>query len=191
MSKILSVAVYCASSLGNTTEFSEAAFNLAHAMADQGIDLVFGGMNSGLMKIVADELSSCGRKITGVIPRSFIDRGVVYPKLTSTIIADTIAERKSKMIELADGFIALPGGLGTFSEIFEVWSFAQLGIVPKPCAFFNISSFYDLMMQFLDHCVESGFIKQAHRDILFSSDSPNLILEYFSNYMPTKVSKNV
>lgn len=182
MYKLKSVCVYCGSGFGEDPAFLQSAINLAQAMIARDIELVYGGANKGLMKAIADEFIKHRKKVTGVIPKSFVDMGLAHENITETLITETMTERRTKIMEISDGFIALPGGIGTFREILETLSFTQLDILRKPCGVLNVSSFYDSMIQFLDHCVLSGFATKESRDILFVSDNPNELLDSFFAY---------
>ena len=189
MSELKSICVYCGSSKGDNECFTQSAIDLARAMIAKDIDLVYGGTNKGLMKIMADEFIKHRKTVTGIISQSFVDMGLVHPNITKTVIVDTITERRKKLIDFSDGFIAMSGGIGTLREIFELLSFTQLDILKKPCGILNTASFYDLMIQFLEHCKEMGFIMEEHSDILLVDDNPNNLLNRLLKYDVKNIPK--
>jgi len=184
MNEIKSICVFCGSSSGRKPEFVTAAKEMALEMVHRNIDLVFGGGNDGLMKVVADEFVKHGKKTIGVIPQEYVDNGVEHPNITKMVITKSMVERMDVMKQLSDGFIALPGSLGSFSELFNVLYSIRLGNMSKPCAVLNTASFYNHLLKFLDESVDNGFLNQKQRDILISSDKPNEILNAFNNYEP-------
>jgi len=160
---IRSVCVFCGSNAGNDPRFAEAAREFGALLATEGIALVYGGGHVGLMGIVADAVLANGGKAVGVIPRALWDREVGHRGLTELHIVETMHERKAMMASLADAFVALPGGLGTLEEIFEVWTWAQLGIHAKQLGFLDVDGFYGPLLEFLDRGVEAGFIRAQYR----------------------------
>jgi uncharacterized protein (TIGR00730 family) len=157
------LAVYCGSSPGTDPAFSEAAQALGEEMARRGIALVYGGGRLGLMGVVADAVLSGGGEAYGVIPQALIDLEVAHTGLTEIHIVTTMHERKAKMTELTDAFVALPGGIGTFDELFEAWTWNALGYHAKPFCLLNVASFWDGLLGFLDHTTTSGFMSPARR----------------------------
>src|SRR5262249_12233562 len=143
----------------------------------QGIGLVYGGASIGLMGALADAVLDNGGEAIGVIPDALKDVEIAHPNLTELRIVSSMHERKAMMAELADAFVALPGGIGTFEEMFEAWTWSQLGVHAKPCALLNIAGYYDELVAFLDHVVEEQFLKQAHRDILIANADAQALLE--------------
>lgn len=175
MPQLKRICVDCGSSRGLLPEYCQAARTLGRTVAQEGIELVFGGADCGLMGEVADSALAHGGRVLGVMPKWIADR-VGHRGLTETFIVSTMHERKQKMFDLADGFIALPGGMGTLEEIFEVLTWGQLGMHAKPCGLLNVAGYYDHLLRFLDHCVEQRFIKPVHRGILLvASDAAELL----------------
>jgi uncharacterized protein (TIGR00730 family) len=171
------VCVFCGSSPGHKPEYRVVAAQLGTALAERGIGLVYGGAALGLMGAVADAALAAGGEVIGVIPQALVDREVAHSGLRDLRIVGSMHERKALMAELADAFIALPGGIGTFEELFEVWTWTQLGSHSKPCALLNVQGFYDKLLGFLDHVVEQAFLKQVHRDVLLVADTPTQLLD--------------
>jgi len=166
------LAVYCGSAPGNDPAFADAARAMAKAMIGQGIDLVYGGGRLGLMGIVADAVLDGGGKVYGVIPSALIDMEVGHPNLTEMHIVTTMHERKAKMTELTDAFVALPGGIGTLDELFEAWTWNALGFHAKPFALLNVNGFWDGLDRFMDTVVDAGFLSSARREQLLMAHSP-------------------
>jgi uncharacterized protein (TIGR00730 family) len=171
------ICVFCGSSPGNRPEYLAAATQLGTALAARGIGLVYGGAAVGLMGAVADASLASGGEVVGVIPQALVDRELAHRGLTELRIVGSMHERKALMAELADAFVALPGGIGTFEELFEVWTWAQLGSHQKPCALLNVLGFYDGLLGFLDHVVASAFLKQLNRDMLLVAGTPEQLFE--------------
>lgn len=183
------LCVFCGSSSGRTAVYSDAASQLGAALAHAGIGLVYGGSSVGLMGTVADATLQQQGEVIGVIPRSLWDKEVGHTGLAGLRVVDSMHERKALMAELADGFIALPGGAGTLEELFEVWTWAQLGYHRKPCALLNINGYYDRLLDFLDHVVAEGFVKPVHRDMLIIEDNVDSLLAAIHAYTPPNVVK--
>ncbi|MEH6567005.1 MAG: TIGR00730 family Rossman fold protein [Halopseudomonas sp.] len=183
------ICVFCGSSAGNQPQYLQAAVELGTALADAGIGLVYGGAQVGLMGAVADAALAAGGEVIGVIPRHLVERELAHDGLTQLIEVSSMHERKARMADLADGFIALPGGVGTFEELFEVWTWGQLGHHQKPCALYNAAGYYDKLIAFLDHALAEGFMKQPYRDMLIvAADIPSLLHQVHS-YQAPKVAK--
>lgn len=157
------VAVYCGSSMGADPAFADAARGIGIEMARRGIGLVYGGGRLGLMGIVADAVLEAGGEAFGVIPQALIDLEVAHRGLTELHVVTTMHERKAKMTELTDAFVALPGGIGTFDELFEAWTWNALGYHAKPFALLDVAGFWDGLIHFLDHATMSGFMSPARR----------------------------
>jgi uncharacterized protein (TIGR00730 family) len=164
------LAVYCGSSVGADPAFAATARALGEEMAERGIGLVYGGGRLGLMGIVADAALAAGGEAYGVIPQALIDLEVAHNGLTELRIVGSMHERKAQMTELADAFLALPGGIGTLDELFEAWTWNALGYHAKPLALLNVSGFWDGMVGFLDHVAASGFMSPARRGQLLVAD---------------------
>ncbi|HEX2812595.1 MAG TPA: TIGR00730 family Rossman fold protein [Sphingopyxis sp.] len=181
-SAIERICVFSGSSAGVAPAYDRAARTLGEQLARSGIDLVYGGASVGLMGAVADAVLEAGGQVTGVIPQALVDKEVAHLGLTGLRIVNSMHERKALMANLSDGFIALPGGIGTLEEIFEVWTWAQLGSHTKPCALLNVLGFYDGMLAFLDHVAGQGFLKPVHRDMLLVEEYPAAILRAMQRY---------
>jgi len=160
------VCVYCGSAKGVDPIFQQATQDLARHLVDAGIDLVYGGGCVGLMGVLADAVMRLGGQATGVIPQALMDREVGHPGLTKLHIVKDMHARKAMMAELSDGFIALPGGMGTLEELFEVLTWAQIGLHDKPVGLLNVAGFYDGLLDFLNHQTTQGFIRPEHRELL-------------------------
>jgi uncharacterized protein (TIGR00730 family) len=153
---------------------------------ERGCELVYGGGRAGLMGIVADAALAAGGKVTGVIPRALVDQEVAHTGLTQLLIVDTMHERKAKMVELADGFIALPGGVGTLEEIFEQWGWARLGIHEKPCAFLDVNGFFEPIQIMAAQMLHAGFMRREHSDLVtFGSDLEQILRAFQAHKPPT------
>jgi uncharacterized protein (TIGR00730 family) len=189
MSKQLSrICIYCGSNPGAKPEYLDAARTLGEFLAQENIDIVYGGAGVGIMGAVATSAMENGGKVIGVIPEFFSDR-VGHKSLTETHIVQTMHERKKLMFDLSDAFVALPGGVGTLEEILEVLTWAQIGSHSKPCGLLNIEGYFDLLLNFLDHSVEQQFVKQEHRDMLLSASTHTELLSIFRNYESVQVEK--
>ncbi len=183
------LCVYCGSSSGHDRAHAEAARLLGRLMAARGIRLVYGGGHVGLMGIIADAVLASGGQVSGVIPHALMDSEVGHDQLTELVVVRDMHERKATMAEMADGFIALPGGIGTLEELFEVWTWLQLGYHDKPVALLNVRGFYDQLLAFLDTQHASGFLRSEHRSLLLADDDPARLLERIMAFtMPAGVS---
>lgn len=182
------VCVYCGSSSGTDEAWTQSAQDLGRTLATRGLGLVYGGADCGLMGAVADAALEAGGGVVGIIPTAFAHR-VAHKGLHDLRLVGSMHDRKVQMFELADACIALPGGFGTFEEIFEVMTWAQLGMHAKPCGLLNVNGYYDLLLQFLDHAVSSGFVNQAHRNLLYVSDSAEDLLARFEAHTAEPVDK--
>ena len=160
------LAVFCGSSNGASETYKEGAIQLGKELARRGITLVYGGSSLGIMGTVADTVLASGGKVIGVIPTMLEEKEISHPNLTELIVVHSMHERKAKMVELADGFIALPGGMGTLEEFFEVLTWAQLGLHQKPCGILNSNHYYDLLISFLDHINEQEFLQDKFRSMV-------------------------
>ena len=177
MSAPRSVCVFCGSSAGATEAYADAARSLGRELAASGRRLVYGGASVGLMGIVADAALEAGGEVVGVIPRAMLGREIAHGGLTRLHVVETMHERKAMMAEMADAFVALPGGLGTLEELFEVWTWAQLGLHRKPCALLDVGGYYGDLIAFLDHAVATGFVRPAHRAMLVVETNAAVLLE--------------
>lgn len=179
---ISAVAVYCGSSAGNNVEYALAADAVGAELARRGITVVYGGGSVGLMRRVADAALAEGGRVHGVITRDLAEREIAHTGLTELEIVETMASRKARMSDLADGFIALPGGSGTFEEVFEQWTWSQIGIHEKPVALLNVAGYYDLLQEFIRYASTEGFTRRSFVDALIVTDSIGGILSQFEAY---------
>ena len=183
------LCVYCGSSRGALDSYQTSAIALGKILLKNKVELVYGGASVGIMGVVADTVLEGGGSVTGIIPQSLVDKEVAHPSLSNLIVVNSMHERKAQMAELADGFIALPGGFGTLEELFEVLTWAQLGFHQKPCGILNVSGYFDGLVQFLDHSVNQGFVKGFHRDMLMVSERPEDLIEKLHSYKPVNTEK--
>ncbi len=183
------IAVYCGSSPGKNPVYKEAAIELGKVLAARGITLVYGGGSVGLMGILAKSSIEQGGQVIGVIPQAIADMEVAFTDIQDLRIVEDMHTRKALIAELADAFIALPGGMGTIEELMEILTWAQLGFHEKPCGLLNIAGFYDQLLKFLDHLVKEQFIAPEHRSMLVVDESPQGLLEQFRAYAPPKIDK--
>lgn len=183
------ICVFCGSSGGHRAEYRQSAEQLGGALAAAGIGLVYGGASVGLMAAVANAVLASGGEAIGVIPRSLFEREIAHDGLTELHVVATMHQRKALMAELSDAFIALPGGIGTLEELFEMWTWAQLGHHRKACALLNIAGFYDGLTAFLDYVVAEGFLKPVHRGMLIVADEIAPLLEALHRYCPPVTAK--
>lgn len=165
-----SVCIYCGSSTGNRPEYRETAISTGKLLAERGITLVYGGGRVGLMGIVADAALQAGGKVIGVIPNALSSDEIAHSGLTELHVVRNMHERKAQMADLSDAFIALPGGLGTLDELFEIWTWRQLKMHQKPIGLVNVAGFFDPLLEYLNNAVVSGFVKAKHREILQVAD---------------------
>lgn len=183
------ICVFTGSSPGARPEYRRAAEALGHELAHRGLTVVYGGARVGLMGVVADAALSSGGEVIGVIPQKLISREVAHANLTELRVVSSMHERKQQMVELADAFIALPGGFGTLEEFTEVLTWAQLGLHRKPCGLLNIQDYYGHLIALLDHAVAERFITAPHREMLLVGTSPRDLLEQFARYHAPDVPK--
>jgi uncharacterized protein (TIGR00730 family) len=189
ITRMKKICVYCGSNMGRRPEYVAAARFLAEELLLRKIGLVYGGAHVGIMGEIANTVLKGGGEVIGIMPQALVDREVAHPGLTELITVNSMHERKAMMADLADGFIALPGGLGTVEELFEVLTWAQLGFHKKPCGLLNAIGFYDHLSAFLDHTVTQGFVKDVHRSMLMVEKNPATLLDRFATYAPPLVSK--
>ncbi|WP_319533676.1 TIGR00730 family Rossman fold protein [uncultured Cohaesibacter sp.] len=181
-----SICVFCGSSWGRRKEYEEAAIALSSEIARRGYTLVYGGSSVGLMGACADAAIAAGGEVIGILPHALKRKEIDHHGLTELILVDSMNERKTRMVELSDGFISLPGGVGTMDELFEVWTWAMLGWHDKPSALMNIDGYYDDLIRFLDKTAEEEFVKQPHRDMLIVDSDPVSVLDRMEAYQPPK-----
>ena len=172
MNNVKRLAVYCGSAPGSDPLFAEATRATAAAMTERGVDLVYGGGRLGLMGLIADSVLELGGKVYGVIPEALVDLEVAHTGVTELFRVANMHERKAKMTDLADAFIALPGGIGTLDELFEAWSWNALGYHAKPFCLLNVGSFWNGLIEFMDHATESGFLSASRRRQLLVATTP-------------------
>jgi hypothetical protein len=182
-----SIAVFCGSSIGASEAYKEGAILLGKELAKRNITLIYGGASVGVMGTVADTVLSEGGKVIGVIPTLLEEREISHKHLTELIVVNSMHERKSKMMELADGFIALPGGPGTLEEFFEVFTWNQIGLLQKPCGILNINHYYDLLIELFDHMQNEQFLQAQSRNALLVDDEVVGLLDKCAAYVPPAV----
>lgn len=183
------ICVYLGSNTGRTPVYIEQAQALGRELAQRGIGLVYGGSKVGLMGAVADAALAAGGRVTGILPERLKAKELAHEGLTELRVVPTMHERKRMMADLSDGFIALPGGAGTLEEIFEVWTWAQLGFHAKPCGLLNVDGYYDKLAAFLDHAAQERFMRDEHRAMLAVESTPAALLDRFAAYHAPTVSK--
>jgi uncharacterized protein (TIGR00730 family) len=178
------VCVFCGSSLGARPVYAEAAATLGRLIAESGLGLVYGGGNVGLMGIAANAALAAGGEVIGVIPEALMRMEVGHVDLTELHVVASMHERKARMADFADAFIALPGGIGTMEELFEVWTWGQLGLHPKPLGFLDVAGYYGHLHTFLDHMVAEGFLRERHRAMVAVESDAATLLARFRAYHP-------
>lgn len=178
------ICVFCGSSRGRGSTYVDAAQLLGRTMAARGIGLVYGGASVGTMGVLADAALEAGGEVFGVIPGSLVDREIAHPGLTRLDVVDGMHERKARMAGLADGFVALPGGAGTLEELFEVWTWAQLGLHRKPIGVLDVAGFYDSLVELTARMVDQGFLSEPHRDMLLVEREAGVLLDRLATYVP-------
>lgn len=183
------ICVYCGSNPGRLAAYREAAASLGREMAERGLGLVYGGASVGVMGAVADAVLGHGGKATGVIPHALATKEVSHHGLDELFVVESMHQRKAKMAELSDGFIALPGGWGTIEEIFEMLTWAQLGFHEKPCGLLNAAGYYDHLFTFLEKAVEEQFVKPEFRPMIMMDESASSLLRRFDEYQAPRVKK--
>jgi len=184
-----SVCVFAGSQLGKGSEFREAAQNLGRLLTRNRWSLVYGGGSVGLMGAIADAVLAEGGSVTGVIPTFLATKELLHTGLTEVIVTPDMHTRKAKMADLSDAFIALPGGLGTFEEFFEVMTWAQLGVHRKPLGLLNAGGFYDPLVYLVEHSIESEFVRPEHRNLVSVGENPEELIGKMAAYEPPPVPK--
>lgn len=177
------ICVYCGSKNGNRVEYIDAAERLGTSLAEKGIGLVYGGGNFGMMGKISSAVIEGGGEVIGVIPETLLKREVPGTELNKVHVVNTIHERKSLMMELSDGFIAMPGGLGTFEEIFEVINWAQLKIHKKPYGFLNTKNYFGKMFDLLNHIADEGFLNKDHKDTILIDETPENLITKIAQHL--------
>ncbi|QYX52328.1 TIGR00730 family Rossman fold protein [Pseudomonas sp. S07E 245] len=186
---VRSVCVFCGASIGANPAYRAAAVALGEAIARRGLCLVYGGGAVGLMGVVADAAMAAGGEVVGIIPQSLLDAEVGHKGLSRLEVVDGMHARKARMAELSDAFIALPGGLGTLEELFEVWTWGQLGYHAKPLGLLDVNGFYTKLGGFLDHIVEEGFVRPQHRAMLLLGQQADALLDGMDEFVAPVVPK--
>ena len=183
------VCVFCGSSAGSRPQYADAARAMGRLLAERGLGLVYGGGNVGLMGMLADAAMTAGAEVIGVIPESLMKLEVGHRAISELRVVGSMHERKAMMAELADAFVALPGGIGTMEELFEVWTWGQLGLHAKPAGFLDVAGYYDHLHGFLDHMAAEGFLQERHRRMVAVASDPAELLDRFAAYVPPRVVK--
>jgi uncharacterized protein (TIGR00730 family) len=186
---VQSVCVFTGSSPGAHPEYAHAAQELGRALADQGVRLVYGGASVGLMGTVADAALDARGDVVGVIPQALVDREIAHPDVADLRVVGSMHERKALMADLADAFVALPGGMGTLEELFEIYTWIQLGLLSKPVGLLDVRSYYDQLVAFLDHAVAERFVTVEHREMLVVEQRADALLEAFRRWRPPSRTK--
>ena len=174
------IGVFCGSAHGRSDAYTAAARQFGKSLASRGMRAVYGGASVGLMGVVADAILAEGGEVIGVIPGTLVDREIAHRQLTELRVVETMHERKAGMAALADAFVALPGGLGTLEELFEIWTWGQIGLHGKPYGLLNTAGYYDPLIEFLDHAVREGFVRQTQRSSLIVASDPEELLQRIS-----------
>jgi|SRR5690625_420289 len=187
--KIKNLAVFCGSSTGGDSAYIEYAERFGEELANKNKTLIYGGAQVGCMGALADASLDSGGNVIGVIPQKLKAVEIAHDQLTELHVVNTMHERKSKMAELADGFVALPGGAGTLEEWFEVFTWSQLGYHAKPCGLLNVNNFFDPLITMLDHTIEQGFMNNNYREMIIISSDPKELLEKMDSYSPSHAVK--
>ncbi|MCG2753416.1 MAG: TIGR00730 family Rossman fold protein [Desulfobacteraceae bacterium] len=183
------ICVFCGSNPGANPRYVQTAKALGRVMAEKSLGLVYGGASVGMMGEIADAVLQAGGDVIGVIPKFLVDKEVSHEHLTDLRVVNSMHERKMLMADLSDGFIALPGGLGTIEEFFEVVTWAQLGMHGKPCGLLNVAGYFRMLVEFLEHAVQERLIRAEHRSMILMDENPGALLEKFDSYQPPVVEK--
>ena len=183
------ICVFAGSNNGRQAEYLTAAQELGRALAQRHVGLIYGGARVGLMGALADAVLAAHGHVTGVIPQALVAKEVAHDGLSDLRVVGSMHERKGMMTDLADGFIALPGGWGTLEEFFEVLTWAQLGLHEKPCGLLNVRGFFDGLLSFIEHSIDERFVRRENRRMVIVSNTPGGLLELFDEYVPPVVEK--
>jgi uncharacterized protein (TIGR00730 family) len=189
LDRMISLCVFCGSNQGNSRKFAEVAHALGETAALRGVELVFGGSHVGLMGVMANAAIARGGRVIGVLPRFMADRELAHTGLAQLHVVDTMHERKQLMAELAQGFVALPGGFGTLEEIFEAITWGQLHLHAYPCALLNVEGYYDSLVEFLQGTVANGFVRKEQFDSLIVATGVEELFQRFEGFRPEKTEK--
>ena len=185
------ISVFCGSSPGKGKKFITAAAKMGKAIVNNKFELIYGGAKVGTMGVIADTVLENGGYVSGIMPKNLVDREVAHPGLTKFYEVSSMHERKALIEEMSDAFIAMPGGLGTTEELFEMWTWGQLGLHQKPIALYNVNGFFDKLLEYVDELVENEFLEKGFRDMLIISDNAEEILEKLTNYTHPHLDKAV
>jgi uncharacterized protein (TIGR00730 family) len=183
------ICVFCGSAVGTRPEYAQAAGEFARELGARGLALVYGGGHVGLMGVLADAALAAGCEVIGVIPEALHEREIGHSQLSELHVVASMHERKAKMAELADGFVALPGGLGTLEETFEVWTWGQLGFHHKPVGLLDVAGFWTPLISMVDRMVEQGFIGEPYRRMLCVGEQPTELLDHMAAWQPPAIAK--
>ena len=184
-----SICVFCGSSMGKKPEYKKAAEELGRLLLERNIRLVYGGANVGLMQILADTVLKGGGEVIGIMPQMLIEKEVAHSNLTKMITVGSMSERKIRMVEISDAFIAMPGGFGTLDELAEVITYNQLRLTDKPIGILNTAGYFDPLLAFFDHITEEGFLRHEHRQNLIVDDNVGVLLRKMSEFQPVAMDK--
>ncbi|NJP38389.1 TIGR00730 family Rossman fold protein [Alkalicoccus luteus] len=185
------IAVYCGSSTGRSDIYEQESTKLGKALAERGIELIYGGGAVGMMGVTANASLSAGGKVTGIMPRMLQEREIAHPMLTDLIVVDSMHERKSRMADMADGFLILPGGAGTMEEFFEVFTWAQLGIHKKPIGILNADNYYEPLLTMFDHMIREGFLHESYLSMLTIGRDSGRLIDMMEQYDPPTMQRYV
>jgi uncharacterized protein (TIGR00730 family) len=183
------ICVFCGTNTGARPEYGAAARELGRLLAQEHIELVYGGASVGIMGELADSVQEHGGHVTGIIPQQLMEKEAAHTGIPNLIVVASMHQRKSQMADLSDGFLALPGGIGTLEGFFEILTWGQLGIHAKPSGILNVAGYFDDLSRFLDHAVEQGFLTEAHRDAIMVESEPARLLERVRSYSPPEAEK--
>jgi hypothetical protein len=183
------ICVFCGTNPGSRPEYGAAARRLGQVLAEQGLELVYGGASVGIMGELADSVHEHGGHVTGIIPQQLVEKESAHTGIPNLIVVASMHQRKSQMADMSDGFIALPGGIGTLEGFFEILTWAQLGIHAKPSGILNVEGYFDGLTRFLDHAVREGFLTEPHRNAIFVESDPVRLLERMHAYTPPEGEK--
>ncbi len=183
------ICIFCGSSMGFDPIYREKAAELGRVLADHGCELLYGGGSVGLMKIIADVMMQRHCMVTGTITQHLLDMRVGHPEIDKLIVVETMAERKKILEDMADGFIAMPGGIGTMDEFFETFVLSQLRVFDKPVALFNVNGYYDDIIRFMERATREGFVREEHAKNLIVSNDPEELLAKMAQFKPADVTK--
>ena len=182
------VCVFCGSSPGARPAYAEATAEVAQLLAGEGIGIVYGGGHVGLMGVLADTAMAAGGEVIGVMPQALVDREIGHTGISELRVVGSMHERKAVMEDLSDAFIALPGGIGTLEELFEVYTWAQLGLHDKPCGLLDVEDYFSGLVGFLDHAVDERFLREEHRAMLIVEREPRVLIERLAQFEPRAVT---